>query len=134
MSIFCVWHFICFLLIFTRSWVLSFSCFAVEDTNMGRFRKLPKFAQLVNGRALIPNPTILTSLSFCLYELVIAYWYIQPLFTADCTAWKIPVTSPLTSVGQPWSVVFGQLYLQVSPSCSNFPTVGQKYSLILKTL
>ena len=129
----CIWHFIFFLMIFARSWVL-FSSFAIEETNMRRFGELSKFAQLMNGRALIPNPTILTSLSFCSYQLVFTCCYIQPLFTDDCTTWRIPATSPLTSIEQPQSLVFEQLYLQVSLSCSNFLTIDQKCSLILKTL
>ena len=46
----CVMHFICFLLIFMRNWVLLLlSCFIAEETNMRSFSKLFEFAQPVNA-------------------------------------------------------------------------------------
>lgn len=73
---------------------------------------------------LIPLPLVV---SYCL----LVY---SAIIQVDCIAWRIPASSPLTSVGQAWPVVFGWLYVQVSPSCSNFPVISQNYFLTLKTI
>lgn len=49
LCVMCVMHFICFLLVFTRNWVLLVPCFMAEETKVRSFSEQFEFAQLANA-------------------------------------------------------------------------------------
>lgn len=75
-----------------------------------KHRKVQKTSQVCTGREWQSSDSKHSHSNFLIpLLLVVSYCLLvyTAIIQADCLAWRIPASSPPTSVGQPWPIVFG---------------------------